>query len=50
MTERLVVTYTGDWVQVDVTYRSDPGVPFISKLVRERTLHARAVMRVEPPP
>jgi Flp pilus assembly protein TadG len=46
----VAVTYTGQWVQIDVTYRSDPGVPFISKLVRERTLHASAVMRVEPPP
>jgi Flp pilus assembly protein TadG len=46
----VTVTYTGEWVQVDVTYRSDPGVPFIAKLVRERTLHASAVMRVEPPP
>jgi Flp pilus assembly protein TadG len=46
----VTVTRTGDWVQVDISYRSDPGVPLISTLVRERTLHASAVMRVEPPP
>jgi Flp pilus assembly protein TadG len=40
----------GDWVRIDVAYESDPGVPLIGRLVRRRTLHATAVMRVEPPP
>ncbi|MCU1345146.1 MAG: hypothetical protein JWL70_1412 [Acidimicrobiia bacterium] len=44
------VSRTGEWVRIDITYRSDPGVPFIGRWVHERTLHARAVMRVEPPP
>jgi Flp pilus assembly protein TadG len=46
----VAVTRLGDSVRVDVSYRSDPGVPLVGTLVRERTLRATAVMRVEPPP
>jgi len=41
---------TGDWVRIDVSYRSHPGVPLIGRWVHDRRLHATAVMRVEPPP
>ncbi len=44
------VSREGDWVRVEVTYRSNPGVALIGRFVRARTLKASAVMRVEPPP